>query len=468
MQQASIEVDYLIKGAGAMGLAFADTLVTDTQATMLIVDRHHRPGGHWNDAYPFVRLHQPSASYGVNSRPLGQNRKDALGMNQGLYELASGPEVLDYFEQVMNQQLLASGRVRYLPMHELTADGQVRSLLSGAITPVTVRRKTVDAAFLNTQVPATRPPTYAVAPGLTCIPPNALPQVHQVRQPPSGWVVVGAGKTAMDAVLWLLDQGAAPDSVRWIMPRDSWLIDRANTQPTADFFMQTFGAVAAQLQAVVDATSMSDLYLRLEAAGQLLRVDTGVVPSRYFCATVSRQELAQLRRIKNVVRLGRVKAIEADRIVMAQGQIPTDANTVHIDCSASAVEFKPAQPVFQGPQIVLQMVRACQPVFSAALIARVETTLDDEAAKNSLCPATMMHMDRPRWLEMLAFNMANQQRWTRDEGLAQWLVKARLDSFTGLTRAVTEDETDKRELLLRIKALGGLARPKIAALLGGG
>ncbi len=468
MQQAAIEVDYLIKGAGAMGLAFADTLVTDAQATMLIVDRHHRPGGHWNDAYPFVRLHQPSASYGVNSRPLGQNRKDTLGMNQGLYELASGPEVLDYFEQVMNQQLLASGRVRYLPMHELTADGQVRSLLSGAITPVTVRRKTVDAAFLNTQVPATRPPTYAVAPGLTCIPPNALPQVHQVKQPPSGWVVVGAGKTAMDAVLWLLDQGAAPDSVCWIMPRDSWLIDRANTQPTADFFMQTFGAVAAQLQAVVDATSMSDLYLRLEAAGQLLRIDTGVVPSRYFCATVSRQELAQLRRIKNVVRLGRVKAIEADRIVMAQGQIPTDANTVHIDCSASAVEFKPAQPVFQGPHIVLQMVRACQPVFSAALIARVETTLDDEAAKNSLCPATMMLMDRPRWLEMLAFNMANQQRWTRDEGLAKWLVKARLDSFTGLTRAVTEDETDKRELLLRIKALGGLARPKIAALLGGG
>ena len=25
-------------------------------------------GGHWNDAYDFVRLHQPAALYGVNSR----------------------------------------------------------------------------------------------------------------------------------------------------------------------------------------------------------------------------------------------------------------------------------------------------------------------------------------------------------------------------------------------------------------
>ena len=29
------------------------------------------PGGHWNDAYDFVRLHQPAITYGVNSRSLG-------------------------------------------------------------------------------------------------------------------------------------------------------------------------------------------------------------------------------------------------------------------------------------------------------------------------------------------------------------------------------------------------------------
>ena len=55
-----IETDYLIVGSGAMGMAFADTLLTE-KADMVIVDRHAKPGGHWNVAYPFVHLHQPSS-----------------------------------------------------------------------------------------------------------------------------------------------------------------------------------------------------------------------------------------------------------------------------------------------------------------------------------------------------------------------------------------------------------------------
>src|SRR5687767_2845683 len=68
MAESLITADYLIVGAGAVGMAFADSvLAADTNASMVIVDRHDRPGGHWNDAYPFVRLHQPSSTYGVNS-----------------------------------------------------------------------------------------------------------------------------------------------------------------------------------------------------------------------------------------------------------------------------------------------------------------------------------------------------------------------------------------------------------------
>jgi cation diffusion facilitator CzcD-associated flavoprotein CzcO len=66
---ADVTTDYLIVGAGAVGLAFADTLIDeDTASHITIVDRHARPGGHWNDAYSFVALHQPSATYGVNSK----------------------------------------------------------------------------------------------------------------------------------------------------------------------------------------------------------------------------------------------------------------------------------------------------------------------------------------------------------------------------------------------------------------
>ena len=61
---------------------------------MTIVDRRHAPGGHWLDAYPYVRLHQPSTFYGVSSVPLGQDALDVGGTNAGFYELASASELL--------------------------------------------------------------------------------------------------------------------------------------------------------------------------------------------------------------------------------------------------------------------------------------------------------------------------------------------------------------------------------------
>ena len=106
-----LKVDYLVRGAGAAGMAFTDALVAGSNATVAIVDRNHRPGGHWNAAYPYVRLHQPSAFYGVNSRQLGSGAKDTTGLNAGFHELATGAEVVSYFDLHMRQSLLPTGRV---------------------------------------------------------------------------------------------------------------------------------------------------------------------------------------------------------------------------------------------------------------------------------------------------------------------------------------------------------------------
>jgi hypothetical protein len=124
----TIEADYLVVGAGAMGMAFTDTLVTETDATVVVVDRNDQPGGHWNTAYPFVRLHQPSAYYGVNSRRLGSDSIDATGWNAGFYELAGGIEVTAYYDTVMRQDLLPTGRVSYFPMSEYLSEGRFRTL----------------------------------------------------------------------------------------------------------------------------------------------------------------------------------------------------------------------------------------------------------------------------------------------------------------------------------------------------
>src|ERR1041385_5809400 len=79
----TFETDYLVIGAGALGMGFVDTLVPRTDADVVLVDRHHSPGGHWNDDYEFVRLHQPSAYYGCDSTPLGSAHLADSGPNAG-------------------------------------------------------------------------------------------------------------------------------------------------------------------------------------------------------------------------------------------------------------------------------------------------------------------------------------------------------------------------------------------------
>jgi cation diffusion facilitator CzcD-associated flavoprotein CzcO len=57
-----IETDYLIIGSGAMGMAFADSLLTESKADMVMVDRHAKPGGHWNVA---LSVCEPASALGV-------------------------------------------------------------------------------------------------------------------------------------------------------------------------------------------------------------------------------------------------------------------------------------------------------------------------------------------------------------------------------------------------------------------
>ena len=411
-----------------MGMAFADVVLTETEATIALVDRYGSPGGHWNRSYPFVRLHQPSAFYGVNSRQLGSDTKDTTAGNAGLYELASGAEVVAYFDQVMNQQFLPSGRVRYFPMCEYGEGGGIVSLVSGEIQDITAK-KVVDATYSQTIVPSMRPPAFDVAKGVRCVPPNAMTAIDGS---PTGYVVVGAGKTGMDACLWLLAAGVDPDDITWIMPRDSWMLDRATIQPGPDFFDSTVGGFALQMEASALATSIGDLFDRLEASGQLLRLDETVRPSMYRCATVTVAELKELRRINNVVRLGRVRHIGGQEIVLDDGSIPTSPDVLHIDCTADGLERRPAVPVFQVGRITLQSVRTCQPVFSAAFISHVEGCYQNDAEKNELC-APIPHPDSDiDWLRTTLANTVKSARWRNDPELNSWLGSSRLDAFSSV------------------------------------
>lgn len=429
-----METDYLVIGAGATAMAFVDTLVGETSAEVVIVDRYHQPGGHWNTAYPFVRLHQPSAYYGVNSRPLGTDTIDTVGLNAGFYELAGGAEVCAYFDTVMRHQLLPTGQVSYFPMSEYLGDGRFQTL-GGEVVEVSARRRIVDTTYVGVTVPSMRPAPYPVADGVTCVPPNALPAQR------SSWdqyVVIGAGKTAMDTCLWMLRHGVSPDRVTWVKPRDSWLLDRAAVQPGREFAKRVLSDVSAQLRAVDAASSAEDLLTRLAEAGCLLRIDESVTPTMYRCAIVSASELEQLRRIENVVRLGHVTAVEADYVVLEHGRLPVQGSALYVDCSSDGLGGRGVTTVFDRDGITLQTVRTCQPVFSASVIAHVEAAYDDDETRNALCLPVPNPHEPLDWLRMMLAYNQNQLRWFSDPSMMAWLDSARLNALSHAGAAVSE------------------------------
>ncbi|NQW94762.1 MAG: NAD(P)-binding protein [Polaromonas sp.] len=450
-----IETDYLVIGAGAVGLAFADTLLAETDAHITIIDRHGKPGGHWNDAYPFVALHQPSAFYGVNSMPLGTNRKDTFGANEGCYELASGAEVSSYFDKVMHQNLLPSGRVSYHPMCDYLGSfenrGRFVSILSGQETTVNVRKKTVDATYYGTTVPATHTPKFKVADDAWLVTPTGLAQLWQSKQrKPKHFTIIGAGKTAMDVGVWLINSGAAPDSISWVMPRDSYLVNRLHTQPGMEFFKDAIGGQADLMEAFAKAASLEDLFERLEACEAMLRIYPDHKPSMFHYATMSKGEIEILRKINNVIRLGHVEAVEQDALQLAHGRVALQENTVCIDCTASAVERRPTLPIFNGDKLTLQMVRIPQPAFSAALVAYVEAHYDD-AVKNKLCAPVPVPDDLKSYPRSTMVSMMNQFAWGQDKALRSWIHNSRLDGFGKVIASVDPTDLEKMAILERFK-----------------
>ena len=174
----TLDTDYLVVGAGASGLAFTDALIDHADVQVVVVDRRHGPGGHWLDAYPFVRLHQSSIFYGVASTQLGDGSIQPDGPEAGLQERATAPEICAYYVRVM-ERLLRSGKVTFLSGCDYLGEGRVRSRVSGHEHQIRVRRRVVNAHYLEPLIPATTPAPFAAEPGMRDPgPSDGLPRCH--------------------------------------------------------------------------------------------------------------------------------------------------------------------------------------------------------------------------------------------------------------------------------------------------
>lgn len=434
-----IETDYLVVGCGAAGIAFTDALIADSDSTVVMVDRRHAPGGHWLDAYPFVRLHQPSAYYGANSLPLGSESIDRSGPNKGLYERASGPEICAYFDRVMQQVLLPSGRVQYFPMCEYLGDGRFVSRVSGEHREVRVRRRYVDARYLEPAVPATTKPPFEVAGDAWCVPVNELVRVAEGAD---AYTIIGAGKTAMDACLWLLEVGVSPEAIHWIKPTESWLLNRAFVQG-GELVGQLFEGISLQVEAAARARSIADLFARLSASDQLLHVDEATTPTTFRGATVSAYELEQLRSIRNVVQRGHIRRLERERIVFDDGAIATRPRTLHVHCAATGLNPAPAVPIFDDRQITLQPIRTGLIPFNAAVVGFVEATYEDTATKNRLCPTNRLPNAATDWIRGTLTGLNADYLWSKEPAISRWLDRARLNLTRGVRQRMSEPEVQR-------------------------
>lgn len=417
MAMRSSETDYLVVGAGAMGMAFTDALIDHADVHVTLVDRRHTASGHWQDAYPFVQLHQASLFYGVASTVLGSGAVQQSGPEAGLQERARQSEIQAYYDDILHRRFLGSGRVTFLGGAEYHADGTshlVTSRVSGETTELRVRRRVVDATYLSPTVPANTPPPFGVADDVRVV---AINELARLDAAPNRYVIVGSGKTATDGIVWLLRNGVTPDRIVWIRPRDPWMLNRAVVQPDP---VVAFGLAADTMAAAADAESLDDLFLRLEAAGIMLRIDRDVMPTMAKTPTLGIWELELLRSVEHVVRMGHVQQVTQHEIVLDHGTVALAPDSLVVHCAASGLQYPPLVPIWGSDAIRPQTIRAGFPCFCAALAGFVEATRDDDRERNRLCPPNTLPDNPSNWARMQVLGTLATRTYGAEPDIADW------------------------------------------------
>ena len=231
--------------------------------------------------------------------------------------------------------------------------------------------------------------------------------------------VIGNGKTGMDAVLYLLANGVATNNIHWVCPNQAWLFSREDLQVG-----NVAKVVLEQADILRTTANVDEFFLAMEKTAGIIRLDENKLPKKWRCATVSPQELEQLRRIKNVIEKGRVTSITKKEIVLQEGTLSYTDKTLFVDCSANALSREKKVPIFSAGKITLQPVLFCQQVFSAATIARMELTSLSDPKRNQLVPVPHPEF-KEDWPSALALSVENLLFLHRCFPL--WMFRSRLN-----------------------------------------
>ncbi len=195
------------------------------------------------------------------------------------------------------------------------------------------------------------------------------------------------------------------------------MMNRAVVQPDPAVFT---GMAADTMQAAAGCASLEELFLRLEDAGIMLRIDRTLMPTMAKSPTLATWELEQLRTLENVVRRGHLDAVDRGKLVFGDDAVSVADDALVVHCAADGLKYPPRVPVWDRDTITLQAIRAGFPCFGAALVGYVEATRRDDAEKNRLCPPTGYGNSMADWARMNLHGIEAVLSFTSEPDIKEW------------------------------------------------
>jgi cation diffusion facilitator CzcD-associated flavoprotein CzcO len=285
--EATLRADLCVVGSGiaAMNALVVASGYLRPGHRVVLIERRARYGGMWNEAYPFVRLHQPHALFTAGSIPWQGGHPRAY--------LATREEILGHFAHILDSvraRVTLEERYGWEFIEHEERGGRVRVQARNADGEQLV----VDAARLIKAFGTEVRPDVALeftSDRVRSIAPTTLfehrDEVYGAREPI--WIV-GGGKTAMDTAHLLVTEAPGRE-VHMIVGAGTFFSNRDRLFPDGRRnrwrVQSTPNRLAAQLARRFDGTNEADVrqWLR-EAYGIGLVADA----DNYFFGILSERE----------------------------------------------------------------------------------------------------------------------------------------------------------------------------------
>ena len=307
-------VDFVILGAGQTGLQFLHAGWQHKAGSIAMVDERDGIGGHWRTQYDFVQTEQEKFTYGIESSAWSGSPD---------WELASRADILSHYDSVL-APAIADPAVTLLLKHTAhrvctathgpavlcvpTARGSPSQLL-------VVRAIIIDASINS--LPFHQIPQLTSDSSVPVFTPAMLPRLAAAATPSAArFVVVGGGKAACDAVLYLrrvvlgLELFDTTDRLTWVLSTPLAFLKRERQEELVPSYSRLLLEHTREPDAALSA---------LPSYSNLFHHFTDMPPRSTHGATLGAEEMQELRQCARVEG-ERVARVTVGAVVLASGR----------------------------------------------------------------------------------------------------------------------------------------------------